>query len=65
MQPLDTCEDPTVVRDEVMRQVNVKRNETKLQSIHLTSSIVRLNREVVQGFVSLVQDLVHRPLENK
>jgi uncharacterized protein YbbC (DUF1343 family) len=25
----------------------------------------RLNREVVQGFVNLVQELVHRPAENK
>jgi hypothetical protein len=25
----------------------------------------RLNREVVQGFVDLVQELVHRPAENK
>lgn len=25
----------------------------------------RLNRTAVQGFVNLVQDLVHRPAENK
>jgi mediator of RNA polymerase II transcription subunit 7 len=43
VQPLDPCEDPTVIREEVKR----------------------LNRKVVQGFVSLVQDLVHRPAENK
>jgi mediator of RNA polymerase II transcription subunit 7 len=43
VQPLDNCEDPTVIRDEVKR----------------------LNREVVQGFVKLVQDLVNRPAENK
>lgn len=43
VQPLDACEDPTVVRDEVKR----------------------LNRQVLQGFVKLVQDLVHNPLENK
>jgi len=42
-QPLDACEDPIVIRDEVKR----------------------LNREVVQGFVNLVQDLVNRPAENK
>ncbi|OEU15342.1 hypothetical protein FRACYDRAFT_240025 [Fragilariopsis cylindrus CCMP1102] len=43
VQPLDTCEDPAVIRDEVKR----------------------LNREVVQGFVNLVSDLVNRPAENK
>jgi hypothetical protein len=43
VQPLDVCEDPTVIRDEVKR----------------------LNRQVLQGFVSLVQDLVHRPAQNK
>jgi hypothetical protein len=43
VRPLDVCEDPTVVRDEVKR----------------------LNRQVVQGFVRLVQDLVNRPAENK
>ena len=43
VEPLDRCEDPTVVRDEVKR----------------------LNRQVVQKFVTLVQDLVHRPMENK
>eukprot|EP00934_Nitzschia_sp_Nitz4_P004774 Nitzschia sp. Nitz4//scaffold70_size99833//73254//74236//NITZ4_004604-RA/size99833-snap-gene-0.151-mRNA-1//-1//CDS//3329557162//4764//frame0 len=43
VEPLDACEDPTVIRDEVMR----------------------LNRTVVQGFVNMVQDLVHRPAENK
>jgi len=42
-QPLDPCEDPAVIRDEVKR----------------------LNREVVQGFVNLVHDLVNRPAENK
>ena len=42
-QPLDRCEDPRIVRDEVKR----------------------LNKEVVKGFVKLVQDLVHRPTENK
>lgn len=43
VQPLDRCEDPTVVRDEVKR----------------------LNARVLQLFVQLVQDLVHRPMENK
>eukprot|EP00536_Pseudo-nitzschia_multiseries_P003992 jgi/Psemu1/253135/estExt_Genewise1Plus.C_640022 len=42
-QPLDPCEDPIVIRDEVKR----------------------LNREVVKGFVNLVNDLVNRPAENK
>ena len=42
-QPLDRCEDPRVVRDEVKR----------------------LNNEAVRGFVELVKDLVHRPMENK
>jgi hypothetical protein len=42
-EPLDTCEDPTVIRDQVKH----------------------LNIEVVQGFIRLVQDLVHRPMENK
>ncbi|KAL7569276.1 hypothetical protein ACA910_016826 [Epithemia clementina (nom. ined.)] len=42
-QPLDRCEDPRVVRDEVKR----------------------LNNEAVKGFVELVKDLVHRPMENK
>lgn len=42
-QPLDRCEDPRVVRDEVKR----------------------LNNEAVKGFVELVRDLVHRPMENK
>jgi hypothetical protein len=41
--PLDYCEDPAVVRDEVQR----------------------LHRVVLRTFVHLVQDLVHRPLENK
>jgi len=43
VQPLDPCEDPAVIRDEVKR----------------------LNREVVQGFVDLLHDLVNRPAENK
>jgi len=43
VEPLDRCEVPTVVRDEVKR----------------------LNRQAVQGFVKLVQVLVHKPLENK
>lgn len=43
VDPLDHCEDPGVVRDEVRR----------------------LNCAVLQGFVHLVQDLVHRPVENK
>jgi hypothetical protein len=43
VQPLDACEDPTVIRDEVKR----------------------LNRQVLQGFVKLVQDLVNRPADNK
>lgn len=42
-EPLDRCEDPKIVRDEVKR----------------------LNLEVVKGFVKLVQDLVHRPTDNK
>ena len=29
------------------------------------SNSSRLNREIVQGFVGLVKDLVHRPTENK
>jgi hypothetical protein len=43
VEPLDNCEDPMVICNEVKR----------------------LNRSVLQGFVRLVQDLVHRPLENK
>jgi hypothetical protein len=43
VEPLDPCDDPTVVRDEVKR----------------------LNEHVLQLFVTLVQDLVHRPAENK
>jgi len=43
VKPLDPCEDPVVIRDEVKR----------------------LNREVVQGFINLVNDLVNRPAENK
>lgn len=43
MEPLDQCEDPTIIRDEVKR----------------------LNREVVQCFANLVQELVHNPAENK
>lgn len=43
VEPLDVCEDPKVVRDEVKR----------------------LNQQILQGFVKLVQDLVHRPVENK
>lgn len=43
IEPLDRCEDPKIVRDEVKR----------------------LNQQVVQRFVKLVQDLVHRPMENK
>jgi hypothetical protein len=43
VQPLDVCEDPTIIRDEVKR----------------------LNRQVLQGFVKLVQDLVNRPAQNK
>jgi hypothetical protein len=27
--------------------------------------VKRLNQDVVKGFVKLVQDLVHRPIENK
>lgn len=43
VQPIDYCEDPVVVRDEVKR----------------------LNKCVVEGFVQLVQDLVHKPLDSK
>lgn len=43
IQPIDPCEDPTKIRDEVKR----------------------LNSQVIQGFVKLLQDLVHRPGENK
>ena len=43
IQPVDACEDPTIVREEVKR----------------------LNANVLQLFVQLVQDLVHRPMENK
>jgi len=43
VEPLDRCDDPKVVREEVKR----------------------LNVEVLKGFVQLVQDLVHRPMENK
>ena len=43
IEPLDRCDDPKVVRDEVKR----------------------LNKEVVKLFIKLVQDLVHRPVENK
>ncbi|CAB9526434.1 expressed unknown protein [Seminavis robusta] len=43
VEPLEPCENPTVIRDEVKR----------------------LNREVIQGFVNLVQELVHRPMDNK
>ena len=43
IEPLDRCEDPKIVRDEVKR----------------------LNQEVVKGFINLVSDLVHNPMENK
>jgi hypothetical protein len=43
VEPLDYCEDPYVVREEVKR----------------------LHRVVLRTFVHMVQDLVHRPLENK
>ena len=43
IEPLDRCEDPKSVRDEVKR----------------------LNEEVVKGFINLVSDLVHNPMENK
>jgi hypothetical protein len=43
VEPLDHCDDPIVVRDEVKR----------------------LHQIVLRTFVRMVQDLVHRPLENK
>lgn len=43
VEPLDHCEDPKFIRDQVQE----------------------LNKKVLQGFVRLVQDLVHRPTENK
>ena len=43
VEPLDHCEDPAVVRDEIQR----------------------LHQLALRTFVRLVQDLVHRPLENK
>ena len=43
VNPLDMCENPTVIRDEVKR----------------------LNRKVVELFISLSQELVNRPAENK
>lgn len=43
VKPLDPCEDPTIIRDQVKK----------------------LNQQVLRGFVTLVQDLVHRPLQNK
>lgn len=43
VEPLDDCNDPMVVRDEVKR----------------------LHQIVLRTFVRMVQDLVHRPLENK
>ena len=33
--------------------------------IFLLLSDIRLNREVVQGFVKLVQEVVHNPVDNK
>lgn len=43
VEPLDYCDDPIVVRDEVKR----------------------LHQIVLRTFVRMVQDLVHRPMENK
>ena len=43
IEPLDYCDDPIVVQDEVKR----------------------LHQIVLRNFVRMVQDLVHRPLENK
>ncbi|GKY99396.1 hypothetical protein MPSEU_000894300 [Mayamaea pseudoterrestris] len=42
-EPLDTCENHSVIRNQVKS----------------------LNIQVIQGFIKLVQDLVHRPTENK
>jgi hypothetical protein len=38
---------------------------TDCMFLQLIFSPFRLNRQAVEGFVSLVQDLVHRPAENK
>jgi len=32
---------------------------------NVRNEISRLNKEIIQGFVKLVRDLVNRPLQNK
>jgi hypothetical protein len=69
-KPQDYCEDPTVVRDEVMRYGNIPiaRFGFLLPRLTVTNPCdgrSRLNRDVVKGFIKLVQDLVHRPADNK
>ena len=82
VEPLDPCDDPTVIRDEVKRYgLEIVLNQVLVSPIlaqdvlflaflrcplsGISIKIYRLNREVVQGFVKLVQELVHRPSENK
>jgi len=51
----EIVEDPTLATvAEPCDDPTVVRDEVK-----------RLNRQVLEGFVKLVQDLVHRPMENK
>jgi hypothetical protein len=41
------------------------RTRTDCMFLQLIFSPFRLNRQAVEDFVSLAQDLVHRPAENK
>jgi len=50
-----------IVEDPYLVEVqDICEDPTKIRD-----EVNRLNREVVQGFVGLVKDLVHRPVENK
>ena len=71
----DICEDPKIIRDEVNRYERTKHDprdnriapqeDVLAHPFFVCVHARRLNREVVQGFVGLVKDLVHRPVDNK
>lgn len=50
-----------IVEDPLLVQVKDNCEDPTL----VRDEVSRLNKKVVQGFVKLVQDLVHRPLDNK
>lgn len=72
VEPQDYCEDPKVITETVKKYgpcwsslIVSMLSQPCPNTSPVLSTFFRLNRQVLEGFVSLVQDLVHRPAENK